>query len=105
MIRRPPRSTLFPYTTLFRSGDLVIGISGSGNSVNVLKAIEYANNNGGVTAGLCGFSGGKLHQIVHVPILSRIDDMQKVEDVHMIVVHMVMQKLLHELKGRTQPCP
>lgn len=89
----------------FEPGDLVIGISGSGNSVNVLKAIEYANNNGGVTAGLCGFSGGKLHQIVHVPILSRIDDMQKVEDVHMIVVHMVMQKLLHELKGRTQPCP
>ena len=86
----------------FVPGDVVIGISGSGNSANVLKAIEYANNNGGVTAGLCGFSGGKLHQIVQISILARMDDMQKVEDVHMIVVHMMMQKILHELKGSIQ---
>ena len=44
----------------FEPGDLVIGISGSGNSGNVLRAIEYANDNGGKTVGLCGYSGGKL---------------------------------------------
>jgi D-sedoheptulose 7-phosphate isomerase len=77
----------------FEIGDLVIGISGSGNSQNVLKAIDYANQNGGVTAGLCGYSGGKLLKLVDIPILAEINDMQKIEDVHMIVVHMVMQRI------------
>jgi D-sedoheptulose 7-phosphate isomerase len=83
----------------FNKGDLVIGISGSGNSQNVLNAIDYAKNNGGVTMGLSGFSGGKLSQMVDIPFVASIDDMQKVEDVHMIVVHMIMQavyKTLHE---------
>ena len=78
----------------FVPGDLVIGISGSGNSGNVLKAIEYANENEGKTVGLCGYSGGKLYGMVDIPILVKVDDMQKVEDVHMIVVHMTMQRIL-----------
>jgi D-sedoheptulose 7-phosphate isomerase len=77
----------------FVPGDLVIGISGSGNSKNVLKAIAFANQNGGVTAGLTGYSGGKLIDLVDIPILAAIDDMQKVEDLHVIVVHMAMQKI------------
>ena len=81
----------------FVPGDLVIGISGSGNSTNVLKAIEYANENDGKTVGLCGYSGGKLYGMVDIPILVKVDDMQKVEDVHMVVVHMVMQRVLEEL--------
>lgn len=81
----------------FVPGDLVIGISGSGNSKNVLKAIEYANGNDGKTVGLCGYSGGKLYGMVDIPILVKVDDMQKVEDVHMVVVHMVMQRVLEEL--------
>lgn len=84
----------------FEPGDLVIGISGSGNSGNVLKAIEYANKNEGETVGLCGYSGGKLYGMVDIPILVKIDDMQKVEDVHMIVVHMTMQRLLEKLGKR-----
>ncbi len=83
---------------LFVPGDLVIGISGSGNSKNVINAIDYANANGGVTAGLCGFSGGQLYRSVHTPILVKVPDMQKVEDIHMIVVHMTMQRLALELK-------
>jgi len=81
----------------FIPGDLVIGISGSGNSDNVLRAIDYANENGGTTAGLCGFSGGKLYQKVKIPILAKVDDMQKVEDIHMIIVHMSMQRVLQLL--------
>ena len=82
----------------FEPGDVVIGISGGGNSMNVLKAIEYANDNGGTTVGLCGSSGGKLFQKAHVPILAEVDDMQKVEDIHMIVVHMSMQKIIRDLR-------
>ena len=83
----------------FNKGDIVIGISGSGNSQNVLNAIDYAKKNGGITIGLSGFSGGKLSQMVDIPFVASIDDMQKVEDIHMIVVHMIMQAVhitLHE---------
>ena len=86
----------------FAPGDVVIGISGSGNSLNVLKAIEYAKANGGITVGLCGYSGGKLYHMVDIPILVKIDDMQKVEDVHMIVVHMTMQRILKELNDKAE---
>jgi len=82
----------------YTPGDLVIGISGSGNSKNVLNAIEYANNNNGKTVGLCGYSGGKLRDMVDIPLWINIDDMQKVEDIHMIIVHMTMQRINLELK-------
>jgi len=86
-----------PMKNFFRPGDLVIGISGSGNSNNVLKAIEYANKNGGRTVGLCGYEGGKLLNMVNIPLLAGINDMQKVEDIHMIIVHISMQAILKEL--------
>ena len=75
----------------FHKGDLVIGISGSGNSENVLAAIRYAAKNNGRTIGLSGYSGGNLAKLVDVSFIAPADDMQKVEDVHMIVVHMIMQ--------------
>lgn len=75
----------------FDSGDLVIGISGSGNSKNVLHAIRYANENGGKTIGLTGYSGGKLRQCVDIAYVAESDDMQKIEDLHMIIVHIIMQ--------------
>ncbi len=83
----------------FIPGDLVIGISGSGNSANVLRAVRYAKANSGRTIGLSGFSGGKLARLVDISFVARSDDMQKVEDVHVIVVHMIMQivhQVLHE---------
>ncbi|HIJ55178.1 MAG TPA: SIS domain-containing protein [Deltaproteobacteria bacterium] len=85
----------------FHSEDLVIGISGSGNSENVLRAIRYANENGGKTVGLTGYSGGKLGQLADIAYVAASDDMQKIEDVHMIIVHMIMQAVhgaLHEIK-------
>ena len=91
-----------PLKNFFRSGDLVIGISGSGNSENVLRAIRYAGANGGKTVGLTGYSGGKLNQLVDIAYVAASDDMQKIEDVHMIVVHMIMQAVhgaLHEIRG------
>jgi D-sedoheptulose 7-phosphate isomerase len=85
----------------FVPGDVVIGLSGSGNSPNVLKAIDYANVNGGITVGLCGFSGGLLLKQVQIPIWAPVHDMQKAEDFHMIVAHMVMQRLWYELNERS----
>ncbi len=80
--------------------DLVIGISGSGNSKNVLKAIEYANDKGAKTLGLTGFDGGNLADLAKVALVIRINDMQKVEDTHLIITHMIMQiayKKLHAI--------
>ena len=79
-----------PLKNFMQAGDIVIGISGSGNSENVVGAIQYANENGGVTVGLTGYSGGKVKQLskynVHVPV----DDMQITEDLHMVLDHCMM---------------
>ena len=83
----------------FTPGDLVIGISGSGNSENVLKAIRYAGDNGGQTIGLTGFAGGKLAPLVDTAFIVKVDDMQKIEDLHMIIVHMIMQSVYRTLHG------
>jgi len=80
-----------PLKNFFKPGDLVIGISGSGNSRNVLNAVAHAHANGGKTIGLTGFSGGKLAPMVDIAYIVDIDDMQKIEDLHMILVHMIMQ--------------
>ncbi len=74
----------------FNEGDVVIGISGSGNSKNVVKAFEYANANGGITVALTGYSGGKLKEIAKMGVHVNIDDMQVSEDVHMIIDHLSM---------------
>ena len=69
-------------------GDVVIGLSGSGNSKNVLKAIEYANQNDAITVGLTGYNGGILKQISKYSINANIDNMQISEDIHMILCHL-----------------
>ncbi len=74
-------------------GDLLVAISGSGNSPNILTAVEWAKRNGLTTFGCTGFSGGKLrglaHQGLHVPL----DDMGIVESVHLTAFHWVVDDL------------
>ncbi|MBI1830986.1 MAG: SIS domain-containing protein [Planctomycetes bacterium] len=74
-------------------GDLLIAISGSGNSPNILKAVDWANKNGLTTFGCTGFSGGKLkglaQQGLHVPL----DDMGVVESIHLTAFHWVVDNL------------
>jgi len=70
-------------------GDVVIGISGSGNSVNVLKAVEHANRVGAVTIGLVGFDGGALSKICKVSYVVPNNCMQQVEDIHLLIEHMI----------------
>lgn len=70
-------------------GDLVMGISGSGNSPNVLRAIEYANQLGCRTIGLTGRDGGKLGPLVQLNIQVGEPHMGRIEDAHMIICHMI----------------
>lgn len=74
-------------------GDLVVAISGSGNSPNVVRAVEWANSQGAVTVGLCGYRGGKLKEIAHLVVHVDVDDMQVAEDLHLVVGHMATQAL------------
>ena len=75
------------------AGDVVIGISGSGNSVNILRAMDYANAQGAETVGFCGYPGGKLESVVKHVVHANIKDMQFAEDVHLIVGHVTMKAL------------
>ncbi|MBX7165652.1 MAG: SIS domain-containing protein [Pirellulales bacterium] len=73
-----------------RAGDLVIAISGSGNSPNVLAAVDWANRHGLKTFGLTGFGGGKLKQMQHDGLHVELDDMGMVESIHLCIFHWVL---------------
>ena len=72
-----------------QQGDLVMGISGSGNSPNVLRALEYANSIGCKTVALTGRDGGKLGPLAQLNIQVSAPHMGRIEDAHMIVCHMI----------------
>lgn len=74
-------------------GDLVIAVSGSGNSPNVVKAVEYANSVGAKTLAVVGYDGGRLREIASHSVWVRSFDMQLCEDVHLMFGHMVMKTL------------
>jgi D-sedoheptulose 7-phosphate isomerase len=71
------------------SGDVLLAISGSGNSPNVLRAVEYANSQGCRTIALSGRDGGKLGPLAQLNIQASNPHMGRIEDVHMIVLHMI----------------
>ena len=75
-------------------GDIVIGLSGSGNSKNVLNAIEYANSKNAITIGLTGYDGGFLKKICRYSVNANINDMQISEDIHMMLCHMAYSILM-----------
>ena len=74
---------------LVESGDIVIGISGSGNSANVLRGLEIAKRKGAFTVGLTGFEGGKLKDIVDISIIVPSNSMEQIEDVHLLLCHLI----------------
>ena len=77
-------------------GDVVIGISGSGNSMNVLKAIEYANTNHAFTIGWSGFDGGKLNSLAKLSIVVPSHYMQRIEDIHLLLEHLITSLIREE---------
>ena len=76
-----------------RKEDLVIGISGSGNSMNVVNALTYAREQGVQAVAVCGYSGGRIKEIADVAFHVDINNMQIVEDVHLILNHLLMNVL------------
>ena len=85
--------------TWLRPGDLLVAISGSGNSPNILAAVEAAHALGAETLGWSGFDGGRLAQIVQHKIVVPKHNMQMVEDVHMILGHLIYSALRDRLQS------
>lgn len=79
-----------PLRNKLKHGDIVIGISGSGNSENVVKAIEYGNDVGAETIALVGYDGGRLKEIAKYHIHVKVDNIQIVEDIHLMLNHLMM---------------
>lgn len=82
-----------PLRTFLRPTDLLLCISGSGNSKNIIKAAEYAKTQGNSIIGFTGYSGGRLKELADYSVNANVDDMQLSEDVHMILVHIAMRSL------------
>lgn len=80
---------------LLNEGDVVIGISASGNSENVLRAVRYAKETRCTTIGLTGFGGGKLAGMTDISLVADSYDYGQVEDVHLIVDH-ILRLCIHE---------
>ena len=83
----------FQIMTKAEKNDLLIILSGSGNSKNIIKAIELSKMKGLNTFGLIGFDGGKAKEILDEYIHFKIDDMQVVEDLQTIVFHYIIKKI------------
>jgi len=116
MIRRPPRSTLFPYTTLFRSndfsykkifsrqieafgkeGDVLIGLSTSGNSENIIEAFKIARNKNIICIALLGKDGGKLLDYCDIPIIVPSNDTQSIQEIHTHIIHTLCELIEKQL--------
>jgi D-sedoheptulose 7-phosphate isomerase len=72
-----------------QKGDVLLAISASGNSPNVIKAVEFAKESGLTTLGWTGFDGGRLALLVDLPIVVDSHHMGRVEDVHIVLMHLV----------------
>ena len=82
-------------------GDLLLAISGSGNSPNILKAVDWANAHGMTTAGFTGFGGGKLMGLAHHNVHAPIDDMGIVESLHQVVFHWLIDDMYRRVSMST----
>lgn len=79
---------------LLKPGDVVIAISGSGNSSNVLRGVETAAKAGAVTIGLSGFRGGRLGRMVDIDVVVPCDSQKMIEDIHVILIHALTSVLV-----------
>lgn len=80
-------------------GDLVIAISGSGNSPNIVNAVEWSKRHGLTVFGLSGYGGGKLKELQHDGLHVALDDMGMVESIHLCVFHWVLNDVFARING------
>jgi D-sedoheptulose 7-phosphate isomerase len=88
-----------------RPGDVLIVLSGSGNSPNVLRALDEARRIGMRSYAILGFTGGKAKALADTAIHFPVDDMQIAEDTQLIVGHMIMQWLYEQRGSFANPTP
>lgn len=81
---------------LVEPDDVVIGLSGSGNSINIIKAMLSAKQNGATTIGFTGFDGGKLKSCVDIAIIVPSNNMEHIEDIHLLLEHLITTCLRSE---------
>lgn len=86
---------------ILQKGDVVVAISASGNSPNVVRAVKYANENGGITVGLTGFDGGELYKIAQkkLHVATAKGEYGPVEDIHMVMDHLLGAYLSLKVKS------
>jgi len=85
------------------AGDLVMCLSGSGNSPNVVRAVEYANSNRCRTIALTGRGGGQLGALAQLNIQVPVPHMGRIEEAHMVICHMIAYRFIEEPWGATTP--
>ncbi len=88
-----------PLKNLTQRGDVLVAISASGNSPNIIAAVEAAKQIGVTVLGLAGFTGGKLSKMADVSLVVPSDGYGPVEDVHMILDHIITSYLYEKLKA------
>ena len=86
-------------------GDLLLAISGSGNSPNILRAVDWANCRGLTTVGITGFSGGKLKAMAHHGLHVPVDDMGIAESIHLVVFHWIIDDLYRRFSAKLATVP
>jgi len=91
---------VFQMKNKLKAHDLVLAISGSGNSKNVIKAVEYAKEMGTGVVGITGFTGGRLRELADYSMHINVDDMQLTEDIHLAFDHMMYRVLKDALEGK-----
>jgi D-sedoheptulose 7-phosphate isomerase len=82
--------------------DVAFAISGSGNSKNVLNALEVAREVGATTIGIAGFQGGKMKALCEICVVVPSDNMQIIEDVHLAMAHSIFRIVYNRMSRRTQ---
>jgi D-sedoheptulose 7-phosphate isomerase len=84
--------------TFATKGDLLIAISGSGNSPNIIKAVDWANSNGLLTIGMTGFDGGLLHKINKLSLHVHLNDMLSAESIHSVLLHYIIIEIRKKIQ-------
>lgn len=90
---------------LIQPKDVVIAISASGNSKNVLNAIEEAQKHDVVTIGFTGFDGGRLGQMVNINIHVKSDTIEHVEDIHLMLEHVIVKTIKERIRSKAKLTP
>ncbi len=83
-----------------KKGDIIIAISGSGNSANIVNAVQYAKERGVFVIAFTGYNGGRLRNMADIHLNTNINSMQITEDIHMIIDHLMISVLYKILNGK-----